>query len=148
MSWLELSWPAQTLRAALVYAWFLNRQIALVKKGAFQGEEGLSLLGWEFLLLIMVTMVAGLIVQILFVVTSVATGQEITDGIDDERDKHIEARAMVHGFSMTGLGFLGMVLALWHGWGVVWALNLMLAGMVLADVVVNLYKCFRYWRGG
>jgi hypothetical protein len=148
MSWLELSWPAQTLRAALVYAWFLSRHIPLAASGAFEGAEGLKLLGWEFLLLIIVTFIAGLVTQIVFVITSVATGQEVTDGIDDERDKHIEARAMVHGFSMTGFGFLGMVLALWQGWGAVWALNIMLAGMVLADIVVNLYKCFRYWRGG
>ena len=148
MSWLERCWLAQTLRPIVVYGWYLNRHLEFAASGAFDGPEGLKLLGWELLLLIIVTIVAGLVLQILFVITSVATGQETVDGIDDERDKRIEARAMVHGFTMTGLGFLGMVLALWQGWGVLWAVNVMLAGMVLADFTVNLYKSFRYWRGG
>ena len=148
MSWLERVWLAQSLRPIAVYGWYLSRHFKLAAAGAFDGPEGLKLLGWEVLLLIMVTFVAGLVLQIIFVITSVATGQETVDGIDDERDKRIDARATKHGFTMIGLGFLSMVLALWQGWGVLWAVNLMLAGMVLADVTVNLYKFCRYWRGG
>ncbi|MGL4405406.1 MAG: hypothetical protein ACRCT6_06575, partial [Notoacmeibacter sp.] len=95
------------------------------------------------------TMVVGIIVQTGFVVTAIATGQESRNGFDeDERDRQIEARAIVQGFTMTGLGFLLMALALWHGWGVIWAINIMVGGMVAADITVNLYKFFRYWRGG
>ena len=148
MSWLERCWLAQTLRPIVVYGWYLNRHFEFAAQGAFNGPDGLKLLGWELLLLIIATIIAGIIVQAGFVITSVATGQETIDGIDDERDKQIEARAMKHGFTATGLGFLSMVLALWQGWGLLWAVNLLLAGMVLADVTVNFYKFFRYWRGG
>jgi hypothetical protein len=67
--------------------------------------------------------------------------------MEDERDRLIEAQAMVKGFTLAGLGFLACVLALWQGWGAVWALNLMAAGMVGADVLVNLIKFQRYARG-
>ncbi|NJR13961.1 MAG: DUF2178 domain-containing protein [Phyllobacteriaceae bacterium] len=147
-SWLERSWLAQTLRAMGVYAWFLSRQQGHYASGAFDAPDGLVLLGLgKMLLLIMVTMGVGLAVQIIFVILSVATGQETTDGIDDERDRHIEARATVHGFTLTGLGFLAAVLALWQGWGAVWAFNLMVGFMVASDVVVNLYKFVCYRQG-
>jgi hypothetical protein len=149
MSWWDRSWLAQTLRAFLVYGWYLNRQQELIATSAFDGPEGLKLLGWELLLFIIATIVVGIIVQIFFTVLAVSTGQETTDMLnEDERDKQIEARAMVKGFTMTGLGFLGFVLALWQGWGFVWAVNVLLAGMVAADVTVNLYKFYRYLRGG
>jgi hypothetical protein len=148
MSWFELSWPAQALRAVVVYAWFLSRQMALYQSGALGGEAGLALLGWEMLLLIIVTIVAGMALQMGFAIAAVASGQETSELVgEDERDKRIEARATVHGFTLTGLGFLACVLALWQGWGAVWAFNLMVGFMVAADVAVNLYKTLRYWRG-
>ncbi len=147
MSWLERGWLVQALRALLVYGWYLTRQRELSAAGALEGQQGLVLLGWEMLLLILVTVAAGLVVHILCVILSVATGQESASGLEDERDKLIEARAMVTGFTMTGLGFMAAVLALWQGWGAVWAINLMLLGMVAADVCVNLIKFVRYWRG-
>jgi hypothetical protein len=146
-SWLERAWLAQALRAASVYVWFLSRQRDHLASGALDGPAGLTLLGWEMLLLIMVTIATGLALQIFFVVLSVATGQETTDSIDDERDKRIEARATVHGFTLVGLGFLAAVLALWQGWGAVWAFNLLVGFMVASDVVVNLFKFFRYRLG-
>ena len=149
MSWYELSWPAQALRALIVYGWYLSRQMEFAASGAFEGAAGLKLLGWELLLLIMVTIGAGIIVQAFFAIMAVASGQETTELLgEDERDKRIEARAMVRGFTMTGFGFLGMALAFWQGWGFIWSINVIVAGMVLADVTVNLYKFFRYWRGG
>ncbi len=148
MSWLERSSLVQALRALIVFAWYLSRHRALSASGAFDTPQGLTVLGWEMLLMILVTVAAGLVVQILAVVLSVATGQETGKGLDDERDKLIEARAMVSSFGVAGLGFLAAVLALWQGWGAVWAMNLMLTGMVAADVVVNLIKFLRYWRGG
>ncbi|NJR75128.1 MAG: hypothetical protein HC773_18800 [Scytonema sp. CRU_2_7] len=146
-SWLERAWLAQALRSITVYGWFLSRQQGHMASGAFDGPEGLTLLGWEMLLLIMVTIGAGLALQIFFVVLSVSTGQETTDSIDDERDQRIEARATVHGFALTGAGFLAAVLALWQGWGAVWAFNLLVGFMVASDVTVNLAKFFRYRLG-
>ena len=149
MSWWDRSWLAQTLRAALVYGWYLSRQQDLIASNAYKGAEGLKLLGWELLLFIIATIAVGMVVQGFFAILAVTTGEETTEGLgEDERDKQIEARAMVKGFTMTGLGFLGFVLALWQGWGLLWAVNILLAGMVLADMTVNLYKFYRYLRGG
>ena len=148
MSWLERATLVQALRPIVIWLWFLDRQRDHLASGALDGPQGLTLLGWEMLLLIIVTVVAGIVIQIGAVILSTATGQETIAGIDDERDRLIEARAMVRGFTMVGFGFLGAILALWQGWGAVWAMNLMLAGMVLSDIVVNLLKFWRYARGG
>lgn len=147
MSWLECATLVHALRAVLIYSWFLNRQSGYLASGALDGPEGLMLLGWEVLLLIIVTVVAGIIIQIVAVILATATGQESIAGIEDERDRLIEARAMVRGFTFVGFGFLAAILALWQGWGAVWAFNLMLAGMVASDIVVNLLKFLRYARG-
>jgi hypothetical protein len=137
MSWLERAPLAQAIRPLLIYAWYLS----------WPAPETLEALGWNMLLLILATVGVGIIVQIIFVVLSTATGQEQIDGIEDERDRMIEALAMVRAFTFVGLGFLGAVLALWYGWGAVWAFNVMLAGMVACDVAVNLLKFWRYARG-
>lgn len=147
MSWFERATAVQALRAVLVYAWFLHRQQGHLAAGALDGEAGLRLLGWEMLLLVMVTIVFGIVIQIVATILTTATGEESIAAIEDERDRLIEARAMVRGFSLAGMGFLAAMLALWQGWGAVWAINLMLAGMVLADIVVNLLKFFHYARG-
>jgi hypothetical protein len=147
MSWIERAPLAQALRALIVYGWYLSRQRDLAAAGALDGPGGLQALGWEILLLIIVTIGVGIVIQIIAVVLAIATGQESGSGIDDERDKLIEARAMVRGFTFVGFGFLGMALALWQGWGAVWAVNLMLAGMVACDLVVCLIRFLRYWRG-
>ena len=65
----------------------------------------------------------------------------------DERDKAIERRAIEVGFTVVGIGFVAMALALWQGWGAVWAINLLLGGFVASDISVNLLKFRSYWRG-
>lgn len=144
----EWSALVQAVRAVAVYAWFLSRQRDLAASGVLSSPEGLEALGWEMLLLIMVTMGTGLLLQIGATVLMVARGGESIDALDDERDRLFEARAMVRGFIPIGFGFLSGVLALWQGWGAVWALNLIVAGMAASDATVNLDRFFRYWRGG
>ena len=148
MSWLERSTVLQALRAVLVYVWYLSDVRALADSGALAGPDGLERLGWQMLQLIGVTVLAGIVVQILAVIVTTATGQEAIADMEDERDRQIEARATGTGFAMAGFGFVSGILALWQGWGAVWAFNLVLAGMVAADVAVNLLKFIRYWRGG
>ena len=147
MSWLEGATLVQALRAVAIYLWYLSRQRDLWASGALDGPQGLTVLGWEILLLIIVTIVVGMLIQLVAVIISTATGQESCAGIEDERDRLIEARAMVKGFGMVGFGFLAAVLALWQGWGAIWAMNLLLAGMVASDILVNLVKFLRYVRG-
>jgi MFS family permease len=137
MSWLERAPLAQAIRPLLIYAWYLS----------LPAPDTLETLGWNMLMLIVATVGIGIIVQIIFVILSTTTGQEQIEGIEDERDKMIEALAMVRAFTFVGLGFLGAVLALWYGWGAVWAFNIMLGGMVACDVAVNLLKFWRYARG-
>ena len=148
MSWLERATLVQALRPLLIWLWFLDRQRGHLASGALDGADGLTLLGWEMLLLVIVTIGVGIVIQAAAVILSTATGQETIAGIDDERDRLIEARATVRGFGVVGFGFLAAVLALWQGWGAVWAFNLLLAGMVMSDIVVNLLKFIRYARGG
>lgn len=148
MSWMESSPLAQALRAVLLYLWYLGRLRELSAQGALDGDAGLALMGWQILLLIGVTIAIGILIQIICVILTTATGQESAADLEDERDKVIEARATVTGFSLAGIGFVAAVLALWQGWGAVWAFNLVLAGMVASDLAVNLLKFLRYWRGG
>jgi hypothetical protein len=144
----EWSALVQGVRPALVYAWFLSRQHALAASGALSGAGGLETLGWELMLLVMVNLGSGLALQIGATVLMVAKGGENIHALDDERDRMFEARAMVRGYIPIGLGFLSGVIALWQGWGAVWGINMIVAGMVLSDMTVNLDRFFRYWRGG
>lgn len=137
MSWLERAPLAQALRPVLIYAWYLFRP----------APESLEALGWNILMLIVATIIVGIIVQIIFVILSTMTGQERIEGIEDERDKMIEALSMVRAFTFVGIGFVGAALALWQGWGAIWAMNLMVGGMVACDIAVNLLKYWRYARG-
>jgi Mn2+/Fe2+ NRAMP family transporter len=121
----------------LIYAWYLSRPT----------PESLEALGWNILMLIIATVIVGIFVQIIFVILSTVTGQEQIEGIEDERDKMIEALAMVRAFTFVGIGFVGAALALWQGWGAIWAMNLMVGGMVACDIAVNLLKYWRYARG-
>jgi hypothetical protein len=147
MSWWELSALAQAVRAAALYGWFLWRQSGHAASGALSGEAGIVLLGWEMLLLILVTVGAGIVLQIGATILTTFGGEEDMMALDDERDRLFEARATVRGFAFCGLGFLLAVLALWQGWGAYWGFNIILAGMVAADVIVNLDRFRRYWRG-
>jgi hypothetical protein len=137
MSWLERAPLIQAIRPLLIYGWYLS----------LPAPDTLEQLGWNILLLILLTVGVGLVIQIGFTILATASGQETIDGIEDERDRMIEALAMVRAFTFVGLGFLGAVLALWYGWGAIWAFNIMLAGMVACDVAVNLLKFWRYARG-
>ena len=148
MSWLERATLVQALRPAMLYLWFLARQRELMASGALDGPDALTLLGWEMLLLIIATVAVGIVIQIAATLLATLVEGETVEAIDDERDRLIEARAMVKGFTIVGVGFLTAVLALWQGWGAVWGFNLVLAGMVASDVVVNLWKFLRYARGG
>ena len=147
MSWLERSTLAQALRAAVIYAIFLTYMRAMAADGRLTGDAGLGRLGLAILILIGATVVVGILVQILAVILAAITGDEKMADLIDERDKAIERRAIEIGFTVVGAGFVAMALALWQGWGAVWAINLLLGGFVASDILVNLLKFRSYWRG-
>ncbi len=147
MSWLERSTFAQALRAMVIYAWFLSYMRSLAADGRLAGDAGLGQLGLAILILIGATVLAGVVVQILAVILSTITSDEKMTDLSDERDKAIERRAIEVGFGFVGAGFLAMALALWQGWGAVWAINLLIGGFVVSDILVNLLKFRSYWRG-
>jgi hypothetical protein len=147
MSWLERSTLAQALRAAVIYAVFLSSMRNMAADGRLAGDPGLGRLGLAILILIGATIVAGIIVQVLAVILSTVTNDEKMTDLIDERDKAIERRAIEVGFGVVGAGFVAMALALWQGWGAVWAINLLLGGFVASDILVNLLKFRSYWRG-
>ena len=147
MSWLERSTLAQALRAAVIYAIFLTYMRAMAADGRLAGDAGLGRLGLAILILIGATVVVGIVVQILAVILGAITGDEKIADLIDERDKAIERRAIEIGFTVVGAGFVAMALALWQGWGAVWAINLLLGGFVASDILVNLLKFRSYWRG-
>lgn len=147
MSWLERSTFAQALRAAVIYAVFLSYMQAMAADGQLAGDAGLSRLGLAILILIGATIVVGIIVQILAVMLAAINGDEKMADLIDERDRAIERRAIEVGFAVVGFGFLAMALALWQGWGAIWAINLLLGGFVTSDIIVNLLKFRSYWRG-
>jgi hypothetical protein len=147
MSWLERSTLAQALRAVAIYAVFLSYMRTMAADGRLLGEAGLNRLGLAILILIGATIAAGIIVQILAVILAAINGDEKMADLIDERDKAIERRAIEVGFGVVGFGFLAMALALWQGWGAIWAINLLLGGFVASDILVNLLKFRSYWRG-
>ena len=147
MSWLERSTLAQALRAAVIYAVFLAYMQGMTADGRLTGDAGLSHLGLAILILIGATVIIGIILQILAMILAAIYGEEAMADLTDERDKAIERRAIEVGFTVVGCGFLAMALALWQGWGAIWAINLLLGGFVASDILVNLLKFRSYWRG-
>lgn len=147
MSWLERSTLAQALRAAVIYAVFLTYMQAMAADGRLIGDAGLTRLGLAILILIGATIIIGIILQILAMIMAAINGEEAMADLTDERDKAIERRAIEVGFGVVGFGFLAMALALWQGWGAIWAINLLLGGFVASDILVNLLKFRSYWRG-
>ena len=147
MSWLERSTLAQALRAAVIYIVFLSYLRDMAAQGRLAGEAGLGQLGLAILVLIGVTVVAGIVVLILAVILAALSGDEKIVDLLDERDKAIERRAIEVGFTVVSIGFVAMALSLWQGWGAIWAINLLVGGFVASDILVNLLKFRSYWRG-
>jgi hypothetical protein len=147
MSYIEKGAALQALRAVLValgYLWWIWPAHA---DGRLYGEGGLALLGRGVLWLIAATVLAGIAVQILVSILSVATKEESGPDFQDERERQIERRALETGFVFVGLGFFGAMAALALGWPAAHGFHLMLAGMVACDAGVNLLKFRAYRRG-
>ena len=144
MSFLEIATIIQTIRSAVftgAYAWWAW---GAAGAGRFDGPEGLVLLGKGLFIFIVATVVAGIILQVIAIVITIALDQESRPGDLDERDRMIERRALQHGFTFIGFGFVGAVLALWWGHGAVLGFHVMLAGFTLADFAVNTSKFVSY----
>jgi hypothetical protein len=146
MTFPEFSTLLQTLRALVLGGLYANWARGAFEAGRFDGDAGLVLLGQALLIYIGVTIGIGIVVQVLSIIIAIARGEESRPGDLDERDLAIERRATVKGFSTVGLGFVGMAVALWYGFGAVSAIHVLFGGFVLADVMTNLAKFISYWR--
>ena len=146
MSFLEINNIIQTVRALIFGIGYTLWARSAALDGRFDGEAGLVLLGKSLLVFIAVTVVIGMLLHILAMIVTIIRGEETHPGEMDERDRIIEARAMTTGFSFCGIGFLAASLALWFGYGAIFAFHALLAGFVAADVLVNLQKFVTYLR--
>lgn len=147
MTFVEKGALLQAIRALAVYALYLTWMRGFHLDGTLHAAGAEVMVARSVLWLIGLTVGAGLLVQIAVTILSGIVKDENLAHLFDERDKQIERRAIETGFGIVGAGFLATMVALTNGWSVALALNLLVAGFVLADLVVNLLKFRSYIRG-
>jgi hypothetical protein len=147
MTFIEKGVLLQALRAAVIYAIYLSWMQGYHADGSLYAAGAGVVVGKAALWLVGLTVGAGLVVQIGVTIVSGITRDENLAHLSDERDKQIERRAIEAGFGIVGVGFVTLMAALAAGWPVGIALNLLVLGFVLADLVVNFLKFRAYLKG-
>lgn len=103
--------------------------------------------GNYFLILIVVSIVAKIIIHILFSIMNAIATRERESGITDERDHQIELKSNRIGFYVFALGFVLAMLALAMDMPPTTMFLLMLSAGLASDVVGDLTSFFFYRRG-
>ncbi len=147
MTFVEKGALLQALRALAVYALYMTWMLGYHADGTLYAAGAEVIVARSALWLIGLTVGAGLAVQIAVTILSGITKDENLAHLFDERDKHIERRAIETGFGIVGAGFLATMVALAAQWPLAVSLNLLVAAFVLADLIVNLLKFRSYLKG-
>ena len=115
--------------------------------GSFDGPQGPQVWAVVVLKLIGVSIVVGIVLAVLSAILwHIITGER-SALTKDERDRAIAGIGWRWAMIGSAIGFVGGIIALAMGQGVIFALNLMLAGCALGDTFGNIAK-FRAYRLG
>jgi hypothetical protein len=138
----------QLIADVILIVWFLNRFFARDALGDFAGEAGLAALGTMALKFILITIVVGIVVQILGnVLSGVVNMGELPDQTIDERDTRIRRRGEEIAHWATGGSFVIALILLATGYGAVTMVATLFLGFVTSDAIGNIAKLVGYMRG-
>jgi hypothetical protein len=132
----------------LVAAIFGSRIYLGMIGGAFTGPDGLMIWArtilWMIPFGIVITIACVIVGQLIYGIT---TGDHDYNTNSDERDKHIGLRGVRVTMAVFTAGWIGALILLAMGHGTLSALNLMIFGGWLSDIMGNLVKIYMYRRG-
>lgn len=132
----------------VVSGFFGVRILQIYQSGAFAGEDALLVWArtvlWMIPASIVATMVFMIVGSILF---AIAARDPKPDLKIDERDKQFRQRAMTAATVIASTGFILATVALAFGWSGLAAMNIILAGFVLADLGGSVTRLVSYRRG-
>jgi len=124
------------------------RLLSLHQGGAFAGPAALELWAQNVLWIIPASIVAAIILSILFNIGfAIVTREKNPDFVVDERDKAFGIKAMQTTIVVASAGFIGALGALAMGWQALIAFNIILGAFALGDLSGNVLKLFLYRRG-
>ena len=136
------------LTSLIVAVMFYNSLTGQYAAGAFDGADGLMI--WARAVLWLVGYGIGVAIAVANVFTIVyviLTGEKKPSELRDERDRMIEHRGTRIGSSLTATGLLAVIIDMAWGNSTFHALNLLLIGLSLSEIVKDTFKIICYRRG-
>lgn len=132
----------------IVSGYFTWRIYGMYLEGGFDGPVGLTIWAQTVLWVIPVSIIASIILTIVFnIVFAIAARDPNPEMVSDERDRQFGSRSIVTAVIVASAGFILALVVLALGFDVFYALNLILVGFVLADLIGSLVKLISYRRG-
>lgn len=132
----------------IVSGYFAWRIYGMYLEGAFDGPDGLTIWAQTVLWVIPVSIIASIILTIVFnILFAIAARDPNPEMVSDERDRQFGARSIVTAVIVASAGFILALVVLALGLDGFYALNLILVGFVLADLIGSLVKLVSYRRG-
>jgi len=147
MSHEERNVLTELLTNLIIIALFVVVLLRGTLAGDFDGPQGPQVWAVVVLKLIGASITIGIVLAVLSaIIWHIVTGERSTL-TRDERDRAIAGTGWRWAMIGSAIGFVGGIIALALGQGVIFALNLMLAGCALGDTFGNMAK-FRAYRLG
>lgn len=131
-----------------VMGFFSWRLWLLHQDGALDGPEGLAVWAKNALWIIPASVVATILLSIVFnVLFAVVTREEKPSFVVDERDEAFRIKALMATIVVASAGFILALVALAVGREALVAFNIILAAFALGDLSGSLVKLYLYRRG-
>jgi len=132
------------LTVTLIYAWLVFQRH---QQGQFDLREDFRQWGIVFLVFIGISIVARIIIQILFHIgNAIATREEKIPG-EDERDKLVKLKATRNSYYAFTSGFVVSVMGLALGMPVYWIFIAFVVFGMLAEIIDNASQIYYYRKG-
>ncbi len=127
-----------------IYAWIVYQRHL---QGVFDLTQDFSKWGLIFLIFIGVSVVARIIIQIIFhIINAIATREEDVP-VEDERDKLVKLKATRNSYYAFSSGFVLSVTGLALGMPVHWIFIALLAFGLIAEIIDNGSQIYYYRKG-
>ena len=132
------------LLITLIYAWLVwQRQ----QQGQFDLKEDFRQWGIVFLIFIAVSVVARIIIQIVFHIGNAIATREEKIPAEDERDKLVKLKAIRNSYYAFTSGFVVSVVGLALGMPVYWIFIAFVGFGMIAEIVDNGSQIYYYRKG-
>ncbi len=147
MSYQERRSLVNLIGSILVTTLYSAYMIQRYPEAGWYAPEVFHFWGSFFLILIPVTIVARIVIYILFAIISAVTTREEEPAITDERDQLIEIKSQIKSAYVFGIGFVLAMVALVLGMPPAVMFILLLLGGVVSEIISDISQFYFYRRG-